>query len=100
MARTGSLLKSGQLPAHFRPWLREARRVATLIPTARSESMAEGSGIEGLLGSEPDEREGGSAAPGTDGVALSLALQKTAHDPELSRTASEYLIEQRRQPTR
>jgi tetratricopeptide (TPR) repeat protein len=58
--------------------------------------MAEGSGIEGLLGSEPDEREGGSALPGADAVALSLALQKSAHDPELSRTASEYLIEQRR----
>jgi tetratricopeptide (TPR) repeat protein len=58
--------------------------------------MAEGSGIEGLLGSEPDERESGSAAPGADAVALSLALQKTAHDPELSRTASEYLVEQRR----
>jgi tetratricopeptide (TPR) repeat protein len=58
--------------------------------------MAEGGGIEGLLGNEPDEREGGSAAPGADALALSLALQKTAHDPELSRAASEYLIEQRR----
>jgi hypothetical protein len=38
--------------------------------------MAEDSGIEGLLGSEPDEREVGSAAPGADGVALSLALRK------------------------
>ena len=36
--------------------------------------MAEGSGIEGLLGSEPDEREDASAAAGADGVALSLAL--------------------------
>jgi tetratricopeptide (TPR) repeat protein len=57
--------------------------------------MAEGSGIEGLLTSEPEEREGAAAGAGADTVALSLALQKAAHDPELSRTASAYLIEQR-----
>jgi len=56
--------------------------------------MAEGSGIGGLLDSEPEEPEG--AAAGADAVALSLALQKATHDPELSRTASEYLVEQRR----
>jgi tetratricopeptide (TPR) repeat protein len=58
--------------------------------------MAEDSGIEGLLGSEPDEREVGSAAPGADGVALSLALRKAEQNPDLSRSASEYLVEQRR----
>jgi hypothetical protein len=57
--------------------------------------MAEGSGIEGLLDSEPEEREGVATGAGADAVALSLALQKAAYDPELSRTASEYLIEQR-----
>jgi tetratricopeptide (TPR) repeat protein len=57
--------------------------------------MAEGSGIEGLLDSEPEEREGAAAGAGADAVALSLALQKAANDPELSRTASEYLVEQR-----
>ena len=55
--------------------------------------MAEGGGIEGLLDSEPDEREGGVA--GADAVALSLAMQKAAHDPELGRTAAEYLVQQR-----
>ena len=56
--------------------------------------MAEGGGIEGLLDSEPEEREGGAA--GADAVALSLAMQEAADDPELGRTASEYLVEQRR----
>jgi len=58
--------------------------------------MAEGSGIEGLLGSEADEREDGAAAAGADSVALSLALQKAEQHPDLSRSASEYLVEQRR----
>ena len=48
--------------------------------------MAEGGGIEGLLDSEPDEREGGVA--GADAVALSLAMQKAAHDPELGRAVA------------
>ncbi len=58
--------------------------------------MAEGSGIEGVLDSEPEEREGAAAGAGADAVALSLALQKASQDPELSRAASEYLLEQRR----
>jgi len=58
--------------------------------------MAEGSGIEGLLGSEADERDDGAAAAGADSVALSLALQKAEQHPGLSRSASEYLVEQRR----
>ncbi len=58
--------------------------------------MAEGSGIEGLLDSGPEEREGAAAGAGADAVALSLALQKASQDPELSRAASEYLLEQRR----
>jgi tetratricopeptide (TPR) repeat protein len=57
--------------------------------------MAEGSGIEGLLGSEPDEREDEAAAIGAEGVALSLALQKADQNPDLSRAASDYLAEQR-----
>ena len=58
--------------------------------------MAEGSGIEELLDSGPEERDGAAAGAGADAVALSLALQKAAHDPELSRSAGEYLVEQRR----
>jgi tetratricopeptide (TPR) repeat protein len=58
--------------------------------------VAEGSGIDGLLDNEPEVREGTATETGADAVALSLALQQGAGDPELSRTASEYLIEQRR----
>lgn len=52
--------------------------------------MAEGSGIEGVLDSEPEDREAAAAGAGADAVALSLALQKASEDPELSRAASEY----------
>jgi tetratricopeptide (TPR) repeat protein len=58
--------------------------------------MTEGGGVEGLLDSEPEDREAAAAGAGADAVALSLALQQAGDDPELSRTASEYLAEQRR----
>jgi hypothetical protein len=58
--------------------------------------VVEGSGMDGLLDSEPEVREGTATETGADAFALSLALQQGAGDPELSRTASEYLIEQRR----
>jgi tetratricopeptide (TPR) repeat protein len=57
--------------------------------------MVERSGIEGLLGSEAEEREDGAVAAGADSVALSLALHKVDQNPDLSRSASEYLVEQR-----
>ncbi len=52
-------------------------------------------GLEGVLGSETPEGEGAGSVAGADAVALALALQKAGNDPALSRTASDYLAEQR-----
>ncbi len=57
--------------------------------------MSEGGGIEGVLGGEPESTEGNTPVGGADAAAVALALQAAHHDPELSRTASEYLAEQR-----
>jgi hypothetical protein len=52
-------------------------------------------GIEGVLGGEPESADGAAPAGDADPVAVALALQAARSDPELSRTASEYLTEQR-----
>jgi len=57
--------------------------------------MAEVGGIEGVLGGESESIEGDALITGADAAAVALALQAAHHDPELSRTASEYLAEQR-----
>jgi tetratricopeptide (TPR) repeat protein len=57
--------------------------------------LVEGGGIEGVLGGEPQSTEGDTPVGGADAAAVALALQAAHQDPELSRTASEYLAEQR-----
>ncbi|MGB6451872.1 MAG: hypothetical protein WBE92_14070 [Steroidobacteraceae bacterium] len=57
--------------------------------------MADLEGFEGVLGNETPEAESSSSVAGADAVALSLAMQKVADDPALSRAASDYLAEQR-----
>jgi tetratricopeptide (TPR) repeat protein len=57
--------------------------------------LAEAGGIEGILGGEPESAEGDAPAGGADAVAVALALQAAHNDPELSRSASAYLAQQR-----
>jgi tetratricopeptide (TPR) repeat protein len=57
--------------------------------------VAEGGGIEGVLGGEPESTESDAPVAGADAAAVALAIQAARYDPELSRTASEYFAEQR-----
>ncbi|HEY6457643.1 MAG TPA: hypothetical protein VIY90_20385 [Steroidobacteraceae bacterium] len=57
--------------------------------------MGELDGVEGALGDDAPGEDGAPLA-GADAVALSVAMQQAAGDPVLSRSASEYLDEQRR----
>ena len=56
--------------------------------------MAEGGGIEGLVGEDRESWEGEARVAGADTVALAVATDAGKHDPELARKAGAYLEEQ------
>jgi tetratricopeptide (TPR) repeat protein len=66
------------------------------IGTKKTHKVAEEPNIEGLFGGEAGgEKESTARGAGADALALAVALQKSPHDPELARAASDYLATQR-----
>jgi hypothetical protein len=57
-------------------------------------TVAESGGFEGALGADEEGREP-EAGSGADSLALTVSMAQARHDPQLSRSASEYLARQR-----
>ena len=56
--------------------------------------MAEGEGVEGIIGSESESDEVQAGIAKADAVAMAIAIDQARHDPELSRKVGNYVEKQ------